>query len=257
MYIHHPVRYILISIISVGIVGVVYISILPMYETIPQIDNLMIGNQTTIYNQGIQQGVLIIKNKLGTKQIPLQDIKTQDIDISQTPQILFTSTSIIESHKLFLDIGNKVILDIPPQSVIQITTSGYKVIIDIQKGSIVYYIPQQQSEFVDIIGKASAVTKIQNTSWTNIIQKSQQKQQEVFIQALGGKMITQPIINTIIGSTIQILYTLYPSKYQNNRENYLTIQTYLDIDQPNSSKSSFSGENIRSVLYDMIGQIKK
>lgn len=200
---------------------------------------------------------MIIKNKLGTKQLPLQDIKTQDIDISQTPQILFTSTSTIESQKLFLDIRNMVILDIPPQSAIQITTSGHRIYIDIQKGNVVYYIPKKQSEFVDIIGKASAITESQDTSRTNIIQKSQQKQQELFIQALGGKIITQPMINTIIGFTIHTLYTLYPSKYQNNRENYLAIQTYLDIDQPNNSKSSFSGENIRSIFYDMIGQIKK
>ena len=67
--------------------------ILPLYEYIPDIDDIIHTQKTNIINKGAQEGILIIKNRLGTKELPLQDLVTIDLDLSEKMQIIFTFIS--------------------------------------------------------------------------------------------------------------------------------------------------------------------
>jgi hypothetical protein len=47
---------------------------------------------------------LIIKNALGTKQIPINEVTKNDIDVSQKTQISFASKTTAGVEKLFIDL---------------------------------------------------------------------------------------------------------------------------------------------------------
>lgn len=258
-YITHWVRYIFMSIVGLGIVFVLLTGILPLYETMPSINDFIVSQKAKIINQwGNSEGILTIKNALWSKNIPINEVKQSDIDLSQKTQISFASKTPSEIEKLFIDLWNGSFININPQSAITLEQSWNNVVMEILQGNIEYYIPPELSGAVQLIGKYSGknIQDIQNDVRSGLLSQFEQKKEEFFINQIGGSMVLNPGINKVISFFINTLYKISPQTYQKNLDNYNTIQKYFGI-TTGSNTPTITGENIQSVLNDIMSQVKK
>lgn len=229
-----------------------------MYETMPSINDFIQSQRINILNQWATEGMLIIKNALGTKEIPISDIQQEDIDLSQKTQISFASKTVWEKEKVFIDLGNGSFININPQSAVTLEQSGKDTIMQILQGNVEYYIPQEMSGIVKLIGKYKGknISDIQNGIRANLKNNFEQKKEDFFINELWGKMVLNPAINKTINFFINTLYSIAPQAYQNNLSNYNNIQQYLGISTTGTT-SEMTGESFRSVIDDIMSQVKK
>ncbi len=257
-YITHRVRFLLMGVVGIGIVFVLLTWVLPMYETMPSINDFIQSQRINILNQWATEGMLIIKNALGTKEIPISDIQQEDIDLSQKTQISFASKTVWEKEKVFIDLGNGSFININPQSAVTLEQSGKDTIMQILQGNVEYYIPQEMSGIVKLIGKYKGknISDIQNGIRANLKNNFEQKKEDFFINELWGKMVLNPAINKTINFFINTLYSIAPQAYQNNLSNYNNIQQYLGI-STTWTTSEMTGESFRSVIDDIMSQVKK
>ncbi len=257
-YIGHRIRYFLMTVIGVGIVFVLLSWILPMYETIPNINDFIQSQKTKIINQWANEGILIIKNALGSKEIPVNELQASDIDLSQKIQISFASKTIKDMEKIFIDLGNGSFININPQSAVTLQQSWWTVVMQILQGNVKYYLPEELSGVLKIIGKYQGknITELQNTIRWEVIKTFENKKKEFFINQLWGEIVLNPWVNKAIKFFINTLYNISPKTYQNNLTNYNNIQQYLGI-ATKSDSQKFTGENIKNIIDDIRSQAKK
>lgn len=85
----------------------------------------------------------------------------------------------------------------------------------------------------------------------------EQQKERFFINEIGGDMILNPAINKVISFFINTLYTISPKAYQDNLANYNNIQAYLGISTTQSTTQKMTGESLRSMIDDIMSQVKK
>lgn len=259
-YITHWIRYILMIIIWLGIAFVLLTGILPLYENIPSISDFIQWQKTRIINQWTaNEGTLLIKNALGTKEIPVNELGQNDIDLSQKTQISFVSKTQSESEKIFIDLWNGSFININPQSAVTLEQSGNNVIMQILQWNIEYYTPPDFSWTLQLIGKykGQMIQDIQDNVRAKLTSQFEQKKKDFFINQLWGTMVFNPVIDKIIKFFITTLYNISPKIYQKNLTNYDNIQQYLGKSITGSTNSATTGESIRSMLNDIMSQVKK
>lgn len=259
-YITHRIRYILMGIVGLGIIFVLLTGILPLYENIPSINDFIQSQKANIINLWTNnEWMVTIKNALGTKEIPVNEITKNDIDLSQKTQINFSAKTQSSLEKIFIDLGNGSFININPQSAVTLEQSWNTTIMQILQGNVAYYTPPELTWALQLIGKYQGknIQNIQDDTRWNLINQFEQKKQEFFINQLGGNIVLNPVIDKIIKYFINILYTISPKTYQKNLVNYTTIQQYLGKSITGSTNSSFTGENIQSIIDDIVSQAKK
>lgn len=257
-YIKHRIRFILIIAVGGGIGFVLLTGILPMYEHIPNIDTFLQSQKSKIINKGADEGIILIKNELGTKELKVDELNADDINLSEKTQISFASKTLSEAEKIFIDLGNGIFINLNPQSAITLEQSWENIIMQILQGNIEYTIPENQSWTLEIIGKYNG-TQVESTGVTirsQLTNEFEQKKEEYFIQQLGGNMILNPAIDKIIRFFINTLYNISPKTYQNNRTNYKNIQHYLG-NSITEENQNFTGESMRDIINDLISQAKR
>lgn len=259
-YIQHRIRYLLMIIIGISIVFVLLTWILPLYENIPNITEFIQWQKTKIIKQWTDnEGFLLIKDVLGTKNLVVNDINNNNIDLSNKTQISFVSKTKTWLEKIFIDLGNGSFININPQSAITLQKSWDQTIMEILQGDIQYYTPSELSWVLQIIGKYTGekIQNIENTVRWTITHQFEQNKQSFFINELWGEMLLNPVINNIIKFFITTLSTIYPKKYQENLENYTTIQQYFGESIPETKTTTTTGESIKDILNDIMSQVKK
>ena len=258
-YITHRVRFIFMGIIGIGIVFVLLTGILPMYENIPNINDFIQSQKTKIINQWAQEWTLLIKNALWTKKIPINEIQASDIDLSQKTQISFVAKTKSDIEKVFINLGNGSFININPQSAVTLEQSGETTIMQILQGNVEYYLPKELSWAIQLIGKykGKSIENIQDTTRWNMVNAFEQQKERFFINEIGGDMILNPAINKVISFFINTLYNISPKAYQDNLANYNNIQAYLGISTTQSSTQKMTGESLRSMIDDIMSQVKK
>lgn len=259
-YISHWVRYIFMGIVGIGIVFVLLTGILPMYENIPSISDFVQSQKTKIINQWANSdGILVIKNALWTKEIPVNELDENDIDLSQTTQISFVSKTTKELEKIFVDLGNGSFININPQSAITLQQSWDATVMQILQGNIEYYIPEEFSWALQIIGKytGKSVESGENTIRSNLVQQFEQKKESFFINQIGGNLLLNPAIDKVIKFFINTLYSISPKTYQNNLANYNNIQKYFGKTTTGEENTVFTGESLKSMINDIWSQAKR
>lgn len=258
-YITHRVRYILMGIVGIGITFVLLTWVLPLYENMPSINDFIISQKTKIINQGSDEWTVIIKNALGTKQIPVNQLTASDIDLSQKTQILLASKTKTGIEKIFVDLGNWSFININPQSAITLQQSGNETVMQILQWNIEYYIPSELSGAVQIIGKykGQSIKDIQNNVRSRLVGQFEQKKEEFFMDEIGGDMVLNPVIDKVIKFFINTLYSISPETYQKNLNNYNNIQKYFWKTTTGDSQTTVTGTNIRNMIDDIMGQVKK
>lgn len=122
-YIKHRIRFILIIAVGGGIGFVLLTGILPMYEHIPNIDTFLQSQKSKIINKGADEGIILIKNELGTKELKVDELNADDINLSEKTQISFASKTLSEAEKIFIDLGNGIFINLNPQSAITLEQS--------------------------------------------------------------------------------------------------------------------------------------
>ena len=112
---------------------------------------------------------------------------------------------------------------------------------------------------LQLIGKykGEKIEDVQNTIRASLVSQFEQKKEDFFINQLGGNMVLNPVINKIIRFFINTLYSISPKTYQDNLTNYNNIQQYLGNFITGSAESTITGENLRSMIDDIMGQVKK
>lgn len=264
-YIGHWIRYVFMSIVGLWIAFVVLTWILPLYETIPSINDFIVSQKAKIINKWIENdGILTLKTALGTKQIPVNNLQQNDIDLSQKTQISYASKTQGDKEKLFIDLGNGSFININPQSAITLEQSGSKTQMEIIQGNIEYYTPSQFSWALQIIGKYTGknIQDIKNTIRSSLTDQFEQKKQDFFINQIGWSMILNPEINKIIKFFINTLYTISPKTYEKNLTNYNNIQAYFGNTITGNTITGSTiqwntGENLRSMIDNIMFQVKK
>ncbi|MCX6824315.1 MAG: hypothetical protein NT085_04260 [candidate division SR1 bacterium] len=259
-YITHRVRYIFMGIVGIGIAFVLLTGVLPLYNTMPSINDFILSQKAKIINQGINSdGILTIKNALGSKQISLKDLKKNDIDLSQKTQISFASKTQSGLEKVFIDLGNGSFVNINPQSAITLEQSGGNTIMQILQGNIEYYIPSELSGARQLIGKYKGknIQEIQNGVRSDLVGQFEQKKEDFFINQIGGSIVLNPAINKVIKFFINTLYSISPKTYQKNLTNYNNIQQYFGISTTGSTSSTTTGESIKNLFDDLMSQAKR
>ncbi|MFA6256303.1 MAG: hypothetical protein WC606_03900 [Candidatus Absconditabacterales bacterium] len=258
-YITHWVRYVFMGILGLGIIFVLLTGILPLYENIPSISDFISSQKAKIINQGVNEGTLFIKNELGTREIPLNTLKESDINLSEKTQISFASKTQAGLEKIFVDLGNGSFININPQSAVTLEQSGGNTIMQILQGNIEYYTPSGLSGALQLIGKYKGknIKNIQDGIRGSLLSQFKKKEEDFFINQIGGSMVLNPVINKIISFFIHTLYTISPKTYQKNLNNYNNIQQYLDISTTESTNSITTGESIKSIFSDIMSQVKK
>ncbi len=258
-YITHWIRYLFMIIIGIGIVFVLLTGVLPLYENMPSISDFIQSQKAQIINQWVEEWTLIIKNALGTKEIPLNELNKNDIDLSQKTQISFTSKTKTGLEKLFIDLGNGSFVNINPQSAITLEQSGENTIMQILQGNVEYYTPPELSWALHLIGKYKGknIQDIQDTLRSNLVSQFEQKKQDFFINQIGGSMVLNPVIDNVIKFFINTLYSISPKTYQKNLTNYNTIQQYFGKSITGDVSTATTGESLRSMIDDIMFQVKK
>lgn len=259
-YIQHWIRYLLMILIGLGIALVLLTGIIPLYENIPSVTEFIQWQKTRIVNQWTDtEGTLLIKSALGTKEILVNEMNENDIDLSQKTQISFVSKTKTWIEKIFIDLGNGAFININPQSAITLEQSGDQTIMEILQGNIYYYIPAEFSWALQLKGKYTGekIQNIENTIRSTITNQFEQKKEDFFINELGGTMVLNPVIDNIIKFFITTLSTIRPKKYQENLTNYTTIQQYFGKSIPETTNIITTGENLRSIINDIMSQVKK
>lgn len=247
-------------IIGLGIAFILLTGILPLYENIPSITDFIQWQKTRIINQWTDgDGTLLIKNALWTKDIAANELNGNDIDLSQKTQISFVSKTKTGLEKIFVDLGNGWFININPQSAVTLEQSGDTTIMQILQGDIQYYTPPEFSGAIQLIGKYKGkyIENIENTVRSTITSQFEQKKEDFFINELGGSMVLNPAIDKVIKFFITTLYRISPKTYQENLQNYTTIQQYFWKSITGTMNSVTTGENMRSVIDDIMSQVKK
>lgn len=258
-YITHRVRYIFMSIVGIGIVFVLLTGMLPLYNNIPSISDFIWSQNAKIINQWwASEWLIIIKNALGTKEVPVSEISKKDIDLSQKTQISFSSKTQWALEKIFIGIWNGVFINIPPQSSVTLQQTWDNTIMQILQWNIQYYTPPELAWAIKIIGKykGKSVQDIQNNIRWNLLGQFEQKKQEFFINQLGGNMVLNPTIDKIIKFFINTLYNISPKTYQKNLTNYNNIQQYLGK-ATTGIITQKTGPGLESIINDIMSQVKK
>jgi len=70
-------------------------------------------------------------------------------------------------------------------------------------------------------------------------------------------MIFNPAINKVISFFINTLYSISPKTYQDNLTNYNNIQEYFGISTTGTTAPEMTGETLKSMIDDIMGQVKK
>jgi len=259
IYITHRVRYVLGAIVILWSIFVLITGTLPLYENIPNIAEFIQSQQAKIINKWANtDGILTIKNALGTKKIPITELQESDIDLNQKTQISFSSKTQAQLEKIFIDLGNWTFINLNPQSAITLEQSGSTTIMQIIQGNIEYYTPKELSWALQIIGKykGKSIKDTTNTIRSNLTKQFEQKKEEFFINQIGGTMVLNPVVDKVIGFFINTLYSISPTTYQKNLTNYNNIQQYFGKTTTGNTNAT-TGENISSIINDLMDQIKK
>jgi hypothetical protein len=129
----------------------------------------------------------------------------------------------------------------------------------ILQGNIEYYTPSGLSWALQLIGKYKGknIKNIQDGIRGSLLSQFKKKEEDFFINQIGGSMVLNPVINKIISFFIHTLYTISPKTYQKNLNNYNNIQQYLDISTTESTNSITTWESIKSIFSDIMSQVKK
>ncbi len=259
IYITHRVRYILGAIVVLGSIFVLMTGTLPLYENIPNITEFIQSQKTKIINQWANtDGILTIKNALGTKKIPIKDLQESDIDLSQKTQISYASKIQSQWEKIFIDLGNWTFINIQPQSAVTLEQSGDNTIMQIIQGNVEYYTPKELSWVLQIIGKykGKSIEETKNNIREQLTKQYEQKKEEFFVNQIGGTIVLNPVVDKVIGFFINTLYSINPTTYQKNLTNYNNIQWYFGKTTTWNTNPT-TGETISSIFGDLMGQIKK
>jgi hypothetical protein len=70
-------------------------------------------------------------------------------------------------------------------------------------------------------------------------------------------MVLNPVVDKVINFFITTLYTISPKIYQENLTNYTAIKKYLGTNGTGTINSTTTGTNIRSMIDDIMSQVKK
>jgi hypothetical protein len=70
-------------------------------------------------------------------------------------------------------------------------------------------------------------------------------------------MILNPSIDKVIKFFINTLYSISPKTYQKNLNNYNNIQQYFGKSITGEVKATITGTNLKSMINDIMGQVKK
>jgi len=259
-YITHWIRYVFMGIVWIGIVFVLFTGILPLYETMPSINDFIVSQKTKILTQWVSNDwILTIKNALWSKKIPINELKENDIDLSQKTQISYASKIQSDKENIFIDIGNGSFIRINAQSAVTLEQSGNKTVMEILQGNIEYYIPSEFSWAFQVIGKykGKSIQEIQNTARSSLVGQFEQKKEDFFIKQIGWDMVLNPAINKVIKFFIDTLYRISPKTYQKNLTNYNNIQQYFGNSITGTNISSTTGESLKNMINDIIFQVKK
>ena len=259
-YITHWVRYIFMGIIGLGIAFVLLTWVLPLYKNMPSINDFIVSQKARIINQWLGSGwILTIKNALGSKEIPVSELKQSDIDLSQKTQISFASKTQWQMEKIFIDLGNGSFININPQSAVTLEQSWGDTIMQILQGNVQYYVPSALSWALKIIGKykGKSIQDIQNSVRSSLTSQFEQKKEEFFVNQIGGSMVLNPAIDKVIKFFINMLYSISPKTYQENLNNYNNIQQYFGKSTTGETNQAITGANLRSMINDIMWQVKK
>ncbi len=262
-YITHRVRYIFMSLIGLGIAGMLLIGVLPLYKTMPNLNDFIQSQKAQIINQwagwSANEGKLLIKNTLGSKEINIKDLTQNDLNLSEKTQISFISPNQNTSQKIFIDLGNGSFINLSPQSAITLQKSWNNAIMQILQGNIEYYMPKELSWALQLIGQYQwkNIEDIQNSIRANLVTQFEQKKENFFINQLGGTMLLNPTVNKVIKFFINTLYSISPKTYQQNLDNYNIIQQYFGNNTTGTALSIATGENLRNIINDIMSQVKK
>ncbi len=258
-YITHRVRYIFMSIIGLGIAFILLTWTLPLYQNIPSLQDFIQSQKATIINQWADEWILTIKNSIGTKEIPLDKVSKNNIDLSQKTQISFASKVETGSGKVFIDLGNGSFININPQSAITIEQTWKNTIMQILQGNIQYYIPPELSWALTLIGKYQGenIQNIKDSIRSNLVNAYEEKKKEFFINQIGGSMVLNPVVDKSIRFFINTLHDISPKTYQSNIDNYNTIQQYFGKSMTGSVDPAITGESLGSIVDDIMSQAKK
>ena len=74
---------------------------------------------------------------------------------------------------------------------------------------------------------------------------------------IGGSIILNPVINKGIKFFITTLYKINPKVYGKNLVNYNTIQEYFGMTTTGDTTPTMTGEKIKSIINDIMSQVKK
>ena len=70
-------------------------------------------------------------------------------------------------------------------------------------------------------------------------------------------MVLNPVIDNVIKFFINTLYSISPKTYQKNLTNYNTIQQYFGKSITGDVSTATTGESLRSMIDDIMFQVKK
>ena len=202
--------------------------------------------------------MITIKNALGSRNIPVNTLQENDIDLSQKTQISYASKTQTDTEKMFIDLGNGSFININPQSAITLEQSWGKAIMEILQGNVEYFIPSALSWTLQIKGKygGTNIYNISNTVRSGLLRQFEQKKEDFFINQLGGSMILNPTVNKVIKFFITTLYTISPKTYEKNLNNFNDIQEYFSGILVKDT-SAFTGEKINGIIDNIMSQVKK
>jgi len=253
-YITHRVRYIFMGIIGLGIAFILLTWTLPLYADMPSIGDFIQSQKTKIINQWASEWTLIIKNALGTREIPIKELSKSNIDLSQKTQISFASKVGTELEKVFIDLWNGSFININPQSAVTLEQSWGKTVMQILQGNIQYYTPSEFSWALQLIGKYQGknIQEVQNSIRSNLTSQFEKRKEEFFINQIGGNMVLNPTVDKGIKFFINTLHNISPKKYQTNFDNYNNIQKYFGNSTTGTTSPKTTGDSIRNMINDIM-----
>lgn len=239
-------------------VGVLAMSILPLFETIPSTQDFIQSQKSYLYVFWVsswQDSSINIQNQDTELTFDSTMNYPQKLDLASTVALQYPARDHIKNQFTRLVLPDATTILILPQTKFSLTTA--KIATGTQHN---FSIAQWKykvfaSSFLDYpidyqvqTGVSFQLSSGMSYTHKQILHEVTQRKNEFFVDQAWGPYLNNPTIQKTLRIYISTLFSIRPDKFANNMLNYENYQQYFSLPQNNNSQADFNTLRIQNAV---------
>ena len=260
--IKHRLRYIPMILLSILIMILLIIWIIPLYQNEVDISGFEKNTPIKIISQTQEQENIFKANPTITiqqwdKKQTIWFLENTSLQLKNSAdfQILFQSKIKLEKSYIYAQLPNWLIIQVKSQSAIQIKHQNNITEIKNIAGTSKYSYPEWYKPKIQT-DKNSIYIQIQDFEGKQLLNTYIEDRNQAIIDQQGWMIVTIPIMDMIIKTVINTLYSIQPEIYGKNILNYNTFRNIIPK-QSRFSSFNIANDQQKNIQNDMIWELKK